>query len=284
MGEAEERLVEFIRETQTELPGDVAAALRAAYDVAEGDVEKKVLKTILGNAQKSREYKTPICQDTGNLLFYVNRPARVSEGKIKERIFSAVELATKKIPLRGNVVGYGGESKEGNVGLGLPAIEFTETKGDCVEVTLFCKGGGSENASYLYRLPDLELKAERNLEGVRRCVLDSALKTQGRACSPNVIGVGVSGLADKALALSKKQLLRNLDDMNTEDSFSGFEQKILKEVNSLGMGPMGLGGRTTALAVKIGFEDRHPASFFVAVVFGCWALRRNKKEFECDLF
>jgi fumarate hydratase class I len=136
------------------------------------------------------------------------------------------------------------------------------------------KGGGCENVGLRYRLPDPSLFASRDLDGVRRCVLAAVHAAQGRACPPYVVGVAVGGSRDSAAALAKRQLLRRLDDVSPHSPLADLEARLLEESNLLGIGPAGLGGKTSVLAVKIAAEHRHPASFFVEVSFGCWAMRR----------
>jgi fumarate hydratase class I len=136
------------------------------------------------------------------------------------------------------------------------------------------KGAGSENIGQLYKLPMEEIGAERNLEGVRRCVLDAIYKAQGKGCPPYIITVGIGASKDQVTRLSKEQLLREIEDVNSHKTLSAFEKRLLRDVNRLGIGPLGFGGKTTALGVKVGVNHRHPASYFVDVSVSCWADRR----------
>ncbi|UCC91255.1 MAG: fumarate hydratase, partial [Candidatus Aenigmatarchaeota archaeon] len=153
-----------------------------------------------------------------------------------------------------------------------PVIHFEES--DKFGVELLMKGGGSENVSGIYSLPDPELKADRDIEGVRKCVLDAVMKAQGEGCPPYILGVALGGSLEEVANLSKRQLLRKLDDENDDSELVKFEKELLREINKLGIGPSGLGGKTTALGVKVTKSLRHPASFFVGIAFSCWALRR----------
>ena len=119
------------------------------------------------------------------------------------------------------------------------------------------------------------MNAHRNLDGVRKCILDAAFKAQGKGCPPYIIGVAVSGSLEEVASLSKKQLLRKIDDTNAIKELDDFEGKVLNDLNQLNIGPLGLGGKITALAVKIITDTRHPASFFVGISIGCWAMRRQ---------
>ena len=138
------------------------------------------------------------------------------------------------------------------------------------------KGGGSENVGQLYKLPVEDLQAQRDLQGVRRCVLDAIQKAQGRGCPPYIIGVGIGAAKDQVTRLAKDQLMRRLTDSNKVDELARLEGVLLEDINGLGIGPQGLGGRTTALGVKIGVNHRHPASYFVDVSVRCWANRRGR--------
>ena len=142
-------------------------------------------------------------------------------------------------------------------------------------IALLMKGGGSENMSCQFSLPDAALGAGRDLEGVRRAVLAAVQKAQGFGCAPGILGVCIGGDRASGFEEAKLQLLRNLDDTNANPCLARLERRILREANTLGIGPMGLGGKTTLLAVKIGSRPRVPASFFVTVAYLCWAARRR---------
>ncbi|MFH1403298.1 MAG: fumarate hydratase [Candidatus Altiarchaeota archaeon] len=270
-----EELVELYRKAATDLPKDVEDALRKAREGEEGTAAS-ILEGILENIRMARESSLPMCQDTGTPVFYVRKPCGISERELREEIIAATKTATELIPLRPNAVDTTtGRNSGDNTGSGIPVIHFDE--GDVGEMTveLMLKGGGSENATLLYTLPDTRLEAGRDKNGIIKCVLDAVVRVQGKACSPNIIGVGIGGLADTSIELSKKQFLRRVDDENNDEGLGGMEEELLDKINTLGIGPMGLGGKTTALAVKAGKQHRHPASFFVAVSFMCWACRRH---------
>jgi len=142
------------------------------------------------------------------------------------------------------------------------------------------KGGGSENVGLSYKLPNKELNADRSLKGVKKCILDAVVKAQGKACPPYIIGAAIGGSKDITSFLSKKQILRNIQDKNKDPSLNKIEQELKEEINTLGIGPLGLGGKTTCLAVKIAASARHPASFFVDISFCCWACRRGSLKYD----
>ena len=298
MAKTVDRLVELIRETSSSLPEDVLKAIRSAMrKETRGKSAAVVLKTILDNCALAKKQSTPLCQDTGTLAFYVDESLKrkVTPAVIKK----AVAIATERGYLRRNCIdSVTGRSYDDNCCDGAPVVHYVhEMKNEkckvknCETVTLLLKGGGSENMSRQYSLPDASLGAGRDLEGVRKCILDAVVKAQGFGCAPGILGVCIGGDRATAYEVAKEQLLRPLDANDQEsgirDQGSGsgeqlrkLEKRILKEANELGIGPMGLGGRTTLLGVKIASRPRVPASFFVTVAYMCWACRRRTMSFE----
>ncbi|MBO9371018.1 MAG: fumarate hydratase, partial [Chloroflexi bacterium] len=172
-----------------------------------------------------------------------------------------------------------GHNTGNNLGIGFPVFHFEEgAPDDPLEVALLLKGGGSENVSIQYSLPYEPLKAGRDLEGVRRVVLDAVHRAQGEGCAPGILGVCIGGDRGTGYTHAKMQLLRPLDDVNPVPELAALEERLLGECNELGVGPMGFGGKTTVLGVKIGAAHRLPASFFVTVAYMCWACRRARME------
>jgi fumarate hydratase class I len=269
-------LVDLYRKAATSLPLDVEAALRSAYK-KEVSTARSVLSVLLENVRIARKTERPLCQDTGVPVFYIKVPIGVSQRELRNTILEATRIATREVPLRANAVDVITERNSGdNTGIGFPIIYFEETKKGRLIIDLMLKGAGSENVSQLYRLPDIELQAERNLEGVRKCVLDAVNRAQGKGCPPYIIGVGVGAAKDQVSRLSKWQLLRNLQDRNKNEDLSKLEKKIMHDCNKLGIGPLGLCGKTTTIGVKVGVNHRHPASYFVDVSVCCWADRRAR--------
>ena len=267
-----ERLVRFIGETSSSLPQDVEKALRAAARrERKGSPAAVVLGTVLDNVRLARRRGTPLCQDTGTLTFFVD--ARLRRRVTPAAIARAVAEATERGFLRRNTIdAVTGASIDDNCAVGAPVVHYSDSvpRGT---VTLLMKGGGSENMSRQYSLPDASLGAGRDMEGVRRCVLDAVHRAQGYGCAPGVVGVCIGGDRATGYEVAKEQLLRPLDEKGGE--LAKFERRLLKEANSLGIGPMGLGGATTLLGVKVASRTRLPASFFVTVAYMCWALRRG---------
>lgn len=271
-------VVELYRKVATSLPPDIEGGLSSALSrEKDGSPAASCLSVMLENVRLARDTARPICQDTGVPVFYIRIPLGLSQKDLKETIIDATRSATEKIPLRPNAVDIISEENSGdNTGDGFPIFYFEETSGNALVIDLMLKGGGCENVGQTYRLPLDDLKAQRDLDGVRRCVLDAVQKAQGKGCPPYVIGVGVGAAKDQVTMLAKRQLMRKLNDRNGADELAELEERLQNELNELGIGPQGLGGGTTVLGVKVGVNHRHPASYFVDVSVSCWAARRGR--------
>ena len=276
--------VELIRLAATNLPSDMEQALTSAKsNEAPGSAAEGALDTILLNVSMAREHSTPICQDTGTPIFEIKYPVGVSTRKLADQIRQAAAIATEQNYLRPNAVdSLSGKNSGDNTGEDFPTMHFHEWDGNSIHVDLLLKGGGCENVSTQYKLPDAGLKAGRDLEGVRRVVLDAVHKAQGKGCGPAVLGVAVGGDRGASYIKSKQQLLRELDDVNPNEELAALENRITEEANQLGIGPMGFGGKTTVLGVKIGSLHRLPASYFVSIAYMCWANRRASMDVALD--
>ena len=268
--------VELIRRAATQLPADMEQALREAKTHEEPDsAAEGALDTILQNVAMARANSTPICQDTGTPIFEISYPVGVSTRQLTEQIQQACAIATERAFLRPNAVdSLTGKNSGDNSGIDFPTLHFHEWDKAEIKVDLLLKGGGCENVSTQYKLPHSELSAGRDLEGVRRVVLDAVHRAQGLGCAPGVLGIAIGGDRGSSYNKSKQQLLRPLDDANPEPALAELEDRLLEEGNQLGIGPMGFGGKTTLLGVKIGTLHRLPASYFVSVAYMCWANRR----------
>ena len=275
-----ERLTELIRDASSSLPDDVERALNEALLREEdGSSAAVVLRTILDNCALARRQGTPLCQDTGTLTFFVDTDLR--RRITPEVLKSAVARATERGYLRKNCIdSVDGRSYDDNCAEGAPVVHYVERGKPTVTIVL--KGGGSENMSRQYSLPDASLGAGRDLKGVRKCLLDAVQKTQGYGCAPGILGVCIGGDRATGFEVAKEQLLRPLDEppADGDAALAKLERTILEEANTLGIGPMGLGGRTTLLGVKIASRPRVPASFFVTVAYMCWACRRRECRFQ----
>lgn len=275
-------IIELYKKAATSLPTDVERALRSAYEVETESLSRESLGIILENISISRSQGRPLCQDTGFPVFFIKAPKGLSQRLIKETIIDATKIATQKIPLRPNAVNVITEKNTGdNTGELFPLIYFEETEEQSLEIDLMLKGGGCENLSQTYKLPTTfsydgqKIAVERDFDGVRKCILDAVIMAQGRGCPPYTIGVAIGGAKDQVAFIAKRQLLRKIDDTNPNKAVSELEKGLLEDINKLGIGT-GLGGKTTAIGVKIGTGHRHPASYFVEVSFSCWANRRAK--------
>jgi len=268
--------LELIRRASTTLPPDVEEAMSRAIELeGEGASAASSLALMLENARQASEGSTPICQDTGALLFFIEYGPDYRQKEMEEAARTATIAATEKYYLRPNAVdSVTGKNSSNNLGETFPYFHFDQRDEPGLRVRLMLKGGGSENVGAQYKLPDGTLKAGRDLDGVRRCVIDAVFNAQGKGCAPGVIGVGTGGDRGTSYLGSKEQLLRDLGDTNPDATLAELETQLFGELNQLGIGPSGFGGKTTVLGVKIGKMHRLRACFFVSISYVCWAYRK----------
>ncbi len=273
----EESLIELIRVTSTVIPDDVQKVILEALKRESKNTSAKYAMDIIdANIKLARKKSQPLCQDTGTILFYVYHPVGFNQTAFTKTCEKAVVKATKLGYLRQNSVDpITGKNEGMNIGPGHPSIHFHEHKKKSVEIKLMLKGGGCENVGAQYALPYNEIGAGRDLDGVRKVILDAINKAQGKGCGPGVLGVCIGGDRGSGYIESKEQLLRPLDDKNENSKLAKLEKDIVTSANKLGIGPMGFGGKTTLLGCKIGILNRLPASYFVSVSYMCWAYRRQ---------
>jgi fumarate hydratase class I len=272
-------LVELITQTSTNLPPDVRAAMGLAAPLeTPGTQASQALNIIYSNIDMAAEDAGPICQDTGMPTFYVHTPVGVNQIEIKMTIKAAVAEATKLGKLRPNSVdSITGENSGNNLGAETPVFHFEQWDEDEIEIKLILKGGGCENKNIQYSLPatlDHLGRADRNLEGVRKCLLHAVWQAQGQGCAPGALGVCIGSDRAHGYDLAKEQLFRTLDDTNPDTRLAELEERVMKEANEIGVGAMGFGGKVSLIGCKIGVANRLPASFFVSVAYECWAFRR----------
>jgi len=270
-------VLELVRRASTQLPADVLKAIQRQRDLEEkGSTARGILDTVEKNIRLARRNGTPVCQDTGIPVFSVSHPPEIGQEEIVTAIKWAVRQATLQSVLRPDAVdSITGVNTGNNIGHGFPAISLNQWGRRFLKVGLLLKGCDNERLSTQYSLPDARLRAGRGLEGVRRCVLDAVYSVQGQGCAPGVLGVGIGGTRASGFRLADQQFFRKLDDENPVPLLARLEEDLLRQGNELGIGPMGLGGQSTVLAVKIGHEHRLPASCFVTVSWMCWACRRK---------
>lgn len=270
-------LLELIRRTSAEIPDDVhRAILSCRQREQKGTIAESAMQIISQNIDLAKSKSQPICQDTGSILFYIECPVGFDQLGFGETAREAVKVATKRGYLRQNSVdSITGKNDGTNVGPGSPTLHFHQHRGAELRVRLVLKGGGCENVGAQYSLPNEKLKANRDLDGCRKVILDAVLQAQGKGCGPGILGVCIGGDRATGYEFSKEQLLRNLDDRNPNPELDRLEQDIVQTANKLGIGPMGFGGATTLLGAKIGVLNRLPASYFVSISYMCWAYRRQ---------
>lgn len=277
MNELTGSLIELIRRTSAEIPEDVNKAIMAALEnEKKGTIAESALKIIDRNIELAKTKSQPICQDTGSVIFYVDCPVGMDQIEFEDAARMAVKQATKRGFLRQNSVdSLTGRNDGTNLGPGAPAMHFHQHRGEDLNVRLVLKGGGCENVGAQYSLPNTKLKANRDLDGCRKVILDAVVQAQGRGCGPGILGICIGGDRATGYEHSKQQFLRQLEDSNPVPELAELEQDIVKTANELGIGPMGFGGKTTLLGCKIGALNRVPASYFVSVSYMCWAYRRQ---------
>jgi fumarate hydratase subunit alpha len=268
-----EILVRLIEHGVVALPADVERALASAHRKERGKIAKSQLALILKNIDLAKKSRIPICQDTGVPVFYVKIGRRCDHVFETEReLATAVRIATEKSILRPNIVDpLTKRNSNNNTGKGIPVIHYELFDGDHIEITYSPKGAGTENMSELWMLrPGAD---EREIE---KLVLEKVKDMGGRPCPPYILGIGIGGTSERCLELAKKASMRNLEEKNGDRKLAGLEKALLKKINRTGIGPMGLGGDTTCLAVNIEVADCHTATMPLAIAVSCWADRRAK--------
>jgi fumarate hydratase subunit alpha len=273
-----QNLIEAIRRAETELSADVVTALERAEKVEQGPA-KVQLAAILENIAAAREGSVPMCQDTGIQTFIVTVGSEFPYlATLKDSITRAVRQATEKVPLRPNTVNpFTGNNPGDNVGSHVPYILWDIVDGKECSIHLLPKGGGSENCCALKMLPP-----GVGIKGIKRFVVDHVVGCAGKPCPPGVIGVGIGGGADLSLKLGKLAVLRDIGDRHPEPVIAQLEEELLDLINQSGIGPMGVGGKTTCLDVHIEYAHRHPASLPVGILYQCWADRRRTVKIAAD--
>lgn len=259
---------DLYREAAIVLPDDVKDALRAALDVEEDEIARLNIEAVLKNIEIAEEKSLPMCQDTGLPIVFV-KLGNVEVENLQQAIVDGVIKATGDVPLRTNVVDPLTRKNTGNnIGKGIPQINVELADTDSLEITVFPKGFGSENNNRLAML----LPGE-GVDGIKRFFEESIIKAGGKPCPPTVIGVGIGGSSDMVMKLAKKALLRPINERNSDERLAVLEDELLGIANATGIGPMGLGGKTTTLGVNVELADTHTAGLPVGICVQCWAAR-----------
>ncbi|MBW2554105.1 MAG: fumarate hydratase [Deltaproteobacteria bacterium] len=254
-----------------ELGEDVIAAFRKTKETEESPVGKEILEQLIENATIAKEEKIAMCQDTGFAVFFVEigDEVKVSGGNLVEAINEGVRQGYKEGYLRKSICH---PFTRKNTGDNTPAIVHLDmVPGDQLKIIVAPKGGGSENMSRVTML-----KPSDGIEGIKRFVVERVRESGANPCPPLVIGVGIGGTFEKAALIAKKALLRPVGSKNPDPELVSLEEELLVEINDLGVGPQGLGGRTTALAVHVNMHPCHIASLPVAVNINCHASRHKE--------
>ena len=272
-------MLELIIQTSTNLPPDVRQAMGLALKREAPHTQAGQALAIIGeNIDMACDDEGPICQDTGFPTFLIKTPVGVNQIVMRKQIAEAIAEATKRGKLRPNSVdSITGKNSGNNLGPGTPAYHFEQWEGDEIEVRLILKGGGCENKNIQYSVPcelDRLGRADRDLDGVRKCILHAVWQAQGQGCAPGAIGVCIGSDRARGYELAKEQLFRLLDDLNPDPMLAKLEAEIMEEANKIGVGTMGFGGNASLIGCKIVAANRLPASFFVSVAYDCWAFRR----------
>ena len=267
-------LVDPIKTSVTTLPEPTLTALKEAREKEE-DGARVQLDAILEAVEIGQKEEIPICQDTGTPTFYVqlgsDYPAIDQLADIKKAVRQGIRLATEEVPIRPNTVHpISGKNPGDNTGRSIPWINWDITEGSELKVTYLPKGGGSTNMSQLTMMTP-----GKGIKGVKELILKRIASMEGKPCPPTVVGVGLGGSASIAMSLAKKSLLKPVGERHEDPEISDLEEELKERANNLGVGPMGVGGKTTVLDVKIEYDHRHPASYPVGITPQCWANRRN---------
>jgi fumarate hydratase subunit alpha len=267
-------LVDPIKTSVTTLPEPTLTALKEAREKEE-DGARVQLDAILEAVEIGQKEEIPICQDTGTPTFYVqlgsDYPAIDQLADIKKAVRQGIRLATEEVPIRPNTVHpISGKNPGDNTGRSIPWINWDITDGSELKVTYLPKGGGSTNMSQLTMMTP-----GKGIKGVKELILKRIASMEGKPCPPTVVGVGLGGSASIAMSLAKKSLLKPVGERHEDPEISDLEEELKERANNLGVGPMGVGGKTTVLDVKIEYDHRHPASYPVGITPQCWANRRN---------
>jgi fumarate hydratase subunit alpha len=273
-----EGIVQLITKAETELPDDVIKALKKAYEI-EDEIAKTQIGAILKNIELAKESKRPMCQDTGIQTFFIDIGTDYPFIKeLKGLIVNSVKIATDYVPLRPNTVDpFTHNNHKDNTGSHIPYISYNFIDGSDVKITVLPKGGGSENMSKLGML-----KPGVGLEGVKNFIVDEIINAGGKPCPPVIVGVGIGGGADLSLKLGKMSLLRPIGERNKDKIIADMELELINRINDSGIGPMGLGGKTTVLDLHIEKAHRHPASLPVGITVQCWAHRKASMIIHSD--
>lgn len=269
--EVVEKVKESVIEINYNLDSSLIGLIQKAKDNEIKDLSKSILSDILENQEIAREGNIPLCQDTGLVVVFIEIGNDVIfEGDIYESINEGVRQGYNEGYLRKSIVDH--PFNRVNTLDNTPAIIHTKiVPGDRLKLKIASKGGGSENMSKVTMLTPTE-----GIAGVKKLVLDQIIYAGGKPCPPIIVGIGIGGNLEKSALLAKESLLRDLDDHAPNNIIAQLEKELYEEINALGIGPMGVGGKTTCLAVKINYFPMHIASLPVAINIQCHSARHKE--------
>jgi fumarate hydratase subunit alpha len=266
-------IAQLCQQANFELGEDVIAALRQAQQTEESEIGREVLERLLENARIALEEQLPLCQDCGTafVLLEIGQDAHIIGGDLYAAVEEGVRQGYREGYLRKSMVSQPFSDRV-NTGDNTPPVIHTEiVPGDRIKITLMSKGGGAENMSRVAMLTPGQGRS-----GIIDFVVRTVDEAGGKACPPLIIGLGIGGTIDRSMLLAKKALLRPVAQPNPDPEIAGLEQEALERVNELGIGPLGFGGRTTALAVHAEVMPAHIASLPVAVNLQCHSARHKE--------
>ena len=270
-----DKVKNLVMDSEYKLPEDFIQAIKIAKEKEESPLGKEILDEILKNAEVAEKEQVAYCQDTGYPVFFVEvgQDVKIVGGSLREAINEGVRRATKEGYLRASLA-YDPIFDRKNTGDNTPAlIYFDIVPGDKINIKFAAKGGGSENQS-----KQAMLKPADGLEGVKKFILQSIANAGPNACPPFTVGVGIGGTFDYSAVLAKKSLFRHIGERHPDQRIAKLEEELIELANQLGVGPLGFGGTTTVVDVKIEIAPCHIASLPVAVNIQCHAARHKEIE------
>ncbi len=270
-----EAVKDLVMDTEYNIPEDFIQSIKRSVEKEESPIGKEILNEILKNAEVASKEKVAYCQDTGYPVFFieVGQEVHITGGNIKDAVNEGVRKATKEGYLRASLA-FDPIFERKNTGDNTPAlIYFDIVPGNKIKIKFAAKGGGSENQS-----KQTMLRPADGIEGIKNFVLKCIANAGPNACPPFTVGVGIGGTFDYSAVLAKKALFRHIGERHPDPKIAAFEKELLELANQLGVGPLGFGGTTTAVDVKIEVAPVHIASLPVAVNIQCHAARHKEIE------
>ena len=264
-----------------EIPPDIVAAIRRAAATETKEVAKRIFSHYIQSIELGRDKNMMVCQDTGIPIYWVDIGGnlRLDGAKLNDAIIRGTERATREHSLRSSIVSpLTRENRQTSTGEGIPVIKYNFIRdSDCLDILFIPKGSGSENMSFLKMLVPAD-----GINGIKKFVLEHVVGAGAKPCPPTIVGVGIGGSSDLCMALAKKATTRPLGSKNPDPQIAALEAELFDAINQTGIGPQGLGGNTTALAVHIESAWTHITCNPVAVNMQCWRAERRRAKIWAD--